>query len=43
MVTTPGEAFDAPGFIRVSYANSLENLEEALQKMGDLLAQTAAA
>jgi hypothetical protein len=25
----------------VSYANSLENIEEALQKMGDLLAQTA--
>jgi aspartate/methionine/tyrosine aminotransferase len=31
------------GYLRVSYANSLENIEEALQKMGDLLAQTAAA
>jgi aspartate/methionine/tyrosine aminotransferase len=30
------------GYLRVSYANSLENIEEALQKMGDLLAQTAA-
>jgi aspartate/methionine/tyrosine aminotransferase len=29
------------GYLRVSYANSLENIEEALQKMGDLLAQTA--
>jgi aspartate aminotransferase len=30
------------GYLRVSYANSLENIEEALQKMGDLLEQTAA-
>ena len=30
------------GYLRVSYANSLENIEEALQKMGDLLAQSAA-
>ncbi|MDX6621751.1 MAG: aspartate aminotransferase, partial [Gaiellales bacterium] len=29
------------GYLRVSYANSLENIEEALQKMGDLLAQSA--
>ena len=29
------------GYLRVSYANSLENIEEALQKMGDLLARTA--
>ena len=30
------------GYLRVSYANSLENIEEALAKMGDLLAQSAA-
>jgi aspartate/methionine/tyrosine aminotransferase len=29
------------GYLRVSYANSLENIEEALQKMGELLARTA--
>jgi aspartate/methionine/tyrosine aminotransferase len=29
------------GYLRVSYANSLENIEEALAKMGDLLAQSA--
>jgi aspartate/methionine/tyrosine aminotransferase len=29
------------GYLRVSYANSLENIEQALQKMGDLLARTA--
>lgn len=30
------------GYLRVSYANSLENIEEALQKMHDLLAAVAA-
>jgi aspartate aminotransferase len=29
VVTTAGEAFDAPGFLRISYANSLERLKEA--------------
>jgi aspartate aminotransferase len=32
LVTTPGEAFDAPGFLRLSYANSLERLEEASRR-----------
>jgi aspartate aminotransferase len=30
---TPGEAFDAPGFVRISYANSLENLREGSRRM----------
>ena len=33
MVTTPGEAFDAPGFLRISYANSLERLQEATTRI----------
>jgi len=33
VVTTPGEAFDAPGFIRVSYANSLDNLRKAVDRI----------
>jgi aspartate aminotransferase len=33
VVTTPGEAFDAPGFLRVSYANSLENLRKAVDRL----------
>jgi aspartate aminotransferase len=33
VVTTAGEAFDAPGFIRVSYANSLENLRKAVDRI----------
>ena len=31
VVTTAGEAFDAPGFLRISYANSLERLKEAVR------------
>jgi len=33
VVTTPGEAFDAPGFLRISYANSLERLREAATRI----------
>lgn len=32
VVTTPGEAFDAPGFLRISYANSIENLRKAVDR-----------
>ena len=34
VVTTAGEAFDAPGFLRISYANSLERLREAVDRFG---------
>jgi aspartate aminotransferase len=33
VVTTPGEAFDAPGFIRLSYAASLERLREGATRL----------
>jgi len=33
VVTTAGEAFDAPGFLRISYANSLERLKEACTRL----------
>ncbi|MCR4374494.1 MAG: pyridoxal phosphate-dependent aminotransferase [Acidobacteria bacterium] len=33
VVTTPGEAFDAPGFIRLSYATSLERLREGVTRL----------
>jgi aspartate aminotransferase len=33
VVTTAGEAFDAPGFLRISYANSLENLKTAADRI----------
>ena len=32
VVTTAGEAFDAPGFIRLSYAAALDRLEEGTQR-----------
>ena len=33
VAVTPGEAFDAPGFIRISYATSMENLREGSRRM----------
>jgi aspartate aminotransferase len=33
VVTTPGEAFDTPGFLRISYANSLDNLREGVTRL----------
>jgi len=33
VVTTAGEAFDAPGFIRISYATSLERLREGVTRL----------
>ena len=36
-LVTPGEAFGAPGYLRVSYANSLSNLKEAVTRLQRLL------
>jgi aspartate aminotransferase len=33
VVTTPGEAFDTPGFIRLSYATSLDRLREGITRL----------
>jgi aspartate aminotransferase len=33
VVTTPGEAFDAPGFLRLSYATSLDQLREGVTRL----------
>jgi aspartate aminotransferase len=33
VAVTPGEAFDAPGFIRISYATSMENLREGSMRL----------
>ena len=38
VAVTPGEAFDAPGFVRISYATSMEKLREGSRR---LLAFTA--
>jgi aspartate aminotransferase len=33
VAVTPGEAFDAPGFLRFSYATSMENLREGSRRL----------
>jgi aspartate aminotransferase len=33
VVTTAGEAFDAPGFLRLSYATSLDRLREGITRL----------
>jgi aspartate aminotransferase len=38
---TPGEAFDAPGFIRISYATSVENLREGSRRLLEFVAAHA--
>ena len=37
VAVTPGEAFDAPGFIRISYATSLDNLREGSTRLLDFV------
>ena len=34
----PGTAFGAPGYLRLSYATSMENLEDCVRRIGDALA-----
>ena len=33
VAVTPGEAFDAPGFLRISYATSIERLREGVERI----------
>jgi aspartate aminotransferase len=37
VAVTPGEAFGAPGYVRISYATSLEKLKEAVTRMRAVL------
>ena len=41
VVTTAGEAFDAPGFVRLSYATSLEKLHEGITRLARFARQSA--
>jgi aspartate aminotransferase len=43
VAVTPGEAFDAPGFIRLSYATSMEVLEAGSQRLLEFVASHAGA
>jgi aspartate aminotransferase len=33
VAATPGSAFDAPGWVRLSYATSMEKLEKAMERI----------
>ncbi|MGE4053737.1 MAG: pyridoxal phosphate-dependent aminotransferase [Vicinamibacterales bacterium] len=37
VAVTPGEAFDAPGFVRLSFATSMANLEEGSRRLVDFV------
>ncbi len=37
IAVVPGSAFGAPGYFRLSFATSTENLEEAMQRMGEAI------
>ena len=41
VAVTPGEAFDAPGFIRLSYATSMEVLQEGSRRILEFVRQHA--
>jgi aspartate aminotransferase len=41
VAVTPGEAFDAPGTIRISYATSLDLLEEGSKRLLEFVAKHA--
>jgi aspartate aminotransferase len=42
VAVTPGEAFDAPGFIRISYATSMTNLREGSRRLLEFVRAHAA-
>jgi aspartate aminotransferase len=39
VAVVPGSGFGAPGFVRLSYATSMANIEQGLDRLGDTLAQ----
>jgi aspartate aminotransferase len=43
VAVTPGEAFDAPGFVRISYATSMENLREGSRRVLEFVQKHAPA
>ncbi len=43
LVVVPGDAFGTPGYIRISYATSLERIEEGLRRLKKFFAMAASA
>src|SRR2546425_663148 len=38
VAVVPGDAFGAPGFLRISYATSIERIDEGLRRLGRFFA-----
>lgn len=43
VAVVPGEAFGAPGYLRISYATSMERIEEGLKRLGRFFQSASAA
>lgn len=43
VAVVPGEAFGAPGHLRISYATSMDRIEEGLRRLGQFFSAAAAA
>jgi aspartate aminotransferase len=43
VAVVPGEAFGAPGYLRLSYATSIERIEEGLRRLSNFFARAEAA
>ena len=43
VAVVPGEAFGAPGYLRLSYATSIERIEEGLRRLERFVARAEAA
>jgi aspartate aminotransferase len=41
VAVVPGEAFGAEGFIRLSYATSMDNIEEGIRRIGEAVNKLA--
>ena len=37
VAVVPGSAFHAPGFVRLSYATSMKNVEEGVRRLAETL------
>jgi aspartate aminotransferase len=43
VATVPGEAFGAPGHLRISYATSMDRIEEGLRRLTQFFSAAVAA
>ncbi|MDP9337974.1 MAG: pyridoxal phosphate-dependent aminotransferase [Acidobacteriota bacterium] len=43
VAVVPGEAFGAPGYLRISYATSIERIDEGLRRLGQFFSRAEAA